>query len=184
MAEIDFSSLNNLNKGRQQSPPLEGIFTAAEAPLPLQTGTGEAKLQKEATNTGHDLERARQVYIEYQNNIRAAGTLQSEILKGAAGGADLCTLLLSAAECISRMVGDGGVFSKSLRNRLEERALRTLEPLPLAARARGTAERLERLKAAAERAESPAEASLIHCAIKEHEGELKALQALIECGRG
>ena len=79
------------------------------------------------------------------------------------------------------MTGDGGVFRKSLNRILEERALRTLEPLPLTDRERATAARLERLKAAAERAESPAEACLIQQAIQEHEGELKALKALKEC---
>ena len=174
---IDFSNLDQLNRGQSKAEPT-GVYKAPDA---HQNEQGAPKLQKEINQTATEREQARQAYMAYQDNIRAAGSLQSEILKGAASGADLCFLLLSAADCISRMTGDGGVFRKSLNRILEERALRTLEPLPLTDRERATAARLERLKAAAERAESPAEARLIQQAIQEHEGELKALKALKEC---
>lgn len=178
MAEIDFTSLNNLAKKK----PAAEIFTPPAPPIESKPPEPRpaAKLQAEASSAGHALERARQVYKEYQANIMAAGTLQSEILKGAASGTDVCALLLTAAECIGRMTGDNGAFVKSLRNRLDERALRTLEPLPLAARMRATEERLEHLREAEQRAGTPEEARGIQLAIREHEGEIKAMEKMLE----
>lgn len=43
---------------------------------------------------------------EYQENIRRAGNLRADILKGLKTGQDPLRLLLQAAECISAMTGD------------------------------------------------------------------------------
>jgi len=60
------------------------------------------------------------VYREYQKNIRKAGMLRADIVKGVAAGDDALVLLLMACECIGYMTGDSA-FSSIMRKRLKER---------------------------------------------------------------
>lgn len=48
----------------------------------------------------------KEVYAEYQENIRKAGMIRAEILKGAKAGEPAEVLLLKAVECIGYMTGD------------------------------------------------------------------------------
>ena len=45
-------------------------------------------------------------YAQYQENIRQAGHLRAEILKGLDSGTEADKLLLLAMECIGRMTGE------------------------------------------------------------------------------
>ena len=188
--QLDFTKMDKIGQEARLKQAAEEFSEKSGPPEPFcppfsasahapELGADERILQRKADRAEEERERARQVYREYQANIMASGTLQSEILKGAANGADICSLLLTAAECISKMTGDGGVFAKSLKNRLHERGLRTLEPLPLADRKKDAETRLERLRAAQQRAQDKREAEFIGEAIREHEAELRALNAML-----
>lgn len=188
--QIDFTKMDNMGQEARLKQAVEEFSEKGNPPAPFSPpfsapaqppdlGADVRLLQRKADRAEEERERARQVYREYQANIMASGTLRSEVLKGAANGTDLCSLLLTAAECISRMTGDGGVFAKSLKNRLHERGLRTLEPLPLADRKKDAETRLERLREAQKRAQDKREAEFIGDAIREHEAELRALGAML-----
>lgn len=72
---------------------------------------GLGKLQTAAERRRVDLQRYREAYKEYQDNIRRAKTLREEITLGARAGTDPATLLLQAVECIAAMTGDNYYFT-------------------------------------------------------------------------
>ena len=56
---------------------------------------------------------AQQMYATYQQNIKRAGTLREDIVKGIQSGEDPVALLLKAVECISLMTGDTVIYAQS-----------------------------------------------------------------------
>lgn len=68
-----------------------------------------------------DREKAANVYREYQNNIRLAGSLKTEIIKGSKAGDPLEDLLLKAVKCISVMTADD-LFYRLIERDLKARA--------------------------------------------------------------
>ena len=55
----------------------------------------------------------RQMYATYQQNIKRAGTLRGDIVKGIQSGENPLELLLKAVECISLMTGDTVIYAQS-----------------------------------------------------------------------
>lgn len=60
-----------------------------------------------------DRDSYRQMYATYQQNIKRAGTLRSELTLGIQRGEDPLALLLKAVECISLMTGDTVIYAQS-----------------------------------------------------------------------
>ena len=112
--ELDFTALNNipLQRARRDfSEPLERS-TALEQYDSRNVATH--KLDREKA----DRENSRQMYAAYQTNIKRAGTLRSDILKGLKSGEDLAAILLKALECISLMTGDIMLFEQGKKDLL------------------------------------------------------------------
>lgn len=89
-------------------------FTALDN-IPLQT----AKRDFEETHS-HRLDKAqreraelREIYKAQQENIKKAGSLRADILKGMKRGEEPIALLLKAMECISCMTGDTAIYAQS-----------------------------------------------------------------------
>lgn len=75
------------------------------------TPEGLEKLQTAAERRKQDLQRYREAYKEYQDNIKRAGMLREEITLGARAGTNPATLLLQAVECIAAMTGEAYYFT-------------------------------------------------------------------------
>lgn len=112
--EIDFSKLDAISK------PTEAVIrdnlhtTNIETAEKVKDATGGTldPLKSIGVKYRHinrekeDLERARQIYREYNDNRRKAGTLKGEINKAINAGEDITEILLKALECISLMTGE------------------------------------------------------------------------------
>ena len=70
-----------------------------------------SKLQRQADNHAADQERAAAAYKQYQDNIKAAGQLTTDIIKGLNTGQDIHDLFLMAVRAISCMTSDNYIYS-------------------------------------------------------------------------
>ena len=70
-----------------------------------------SKLQRQADNNAADQERAAAAYKQYQDNIRAAGQLTTDIIKGLNTGQDIHDLFLMAVKAISCMTSDNYLYN-------------------------------------------------------------------------
>ena len=115
--ELDFTALNNIplqRAGKGFTEPLEytegNLAIQTKKPATEQQGSlnGEAvtgalhRLQIEKRERNN----ARKVYAVYQQNMKRAGTLRSDITKDLMAGKDPLAILLKAVECIGLMTGD------------------------------------------------------------------------------
>jgi hypothetical protein len=181
--ELDFTGLDNIGCMGQQSGPLGGGQTkrqpdgksAAEG-LPEATG-GATGLQWEADRRKQEIERNLEVYGTYQNNIKASGQLQAEILKGTRNGESVYSLFLKAAKAISLMTSNSTFYSQLEADITAIYGAGLLEAIPLEMELTGLQERLQRLREAETR--EPQKAN-IQAAIKAHEQRAEQLQTLIQ----
>lgn len=102
-----------------------GEFVQAEPQKALETKPGREneELNSPGTtlateNLQESFKRAAAVYKKYQDNIRKAQTMKSEILIGAKNGDDLKDLLLKAAVCIGCLTGDSKVYAENMKQYL------------------------------------------------------------------
>lgn len=190
--ELDFTALNNI--GLQQAiqdftdgtaalaieMPVE-IETAPEKPAEAPQGANiskvaETRLQRQQ----EELERAREVYRKYQQNIKRSETLQIDILKGVRAGQDIYSLFLQAAEAIALMTSNTVFYSQI------EKDIRAIHgealgaAFPLEKEAQEVQRRLDRLKKAAGEEIPPDDKRRIEAAIAAHKGRLSYLQAKLE----
>lgn len=180
---LDFTALDNITPYRAQED--------RTAPLESETGNLAIKLIKPATgqNTApqthsHQLDkekqeraRLREAYSAYQQNIKRAGSLRGDLLKGIRLGEDPVALLLKAVECISLMTGDTAIYTQSQKDILAIYGYGLGEVAPLHIELQEAKARLERLQ----RAEAPPEsAQRIQRAIKAHGELVKTLERKIE----
>ena len=121
--DLDFSKLFSIGrqgpqKGRTEPFIPKGVNFPIETEKPQGAPQGRAviKLQREQ----EDLRKAEEMYTTYQQNIKRAGTLRSEILKGLRAGEDPRAILLKAVECISLMTGDTVIYSQSKKDLIEK----------------------------------------------------------------
>lgn len=111
MAKIDLSDLRLFHQEEARK----------EAPKdfePMEERPTLHRLQREADHAKHKATESERIYKEYQENIKASESLQSDILKGI-GMYPIETLFLTACKCIGRMIGDSGVFYMTAKNNLE-----------------------------------------------------------------
>lgn len=85
---------------------IERIEEQPAAPLPENN-----ILQRQADQNAADQERAAAAYKHYQDNIRAAGQLTTDIIKGLNTGQDIHDLFLMAVKAISCMTSDNYLYN-------------------------------------------------------------------------
>ena len=131
---LDFTALNSIplrgakkESGRtlpakQELSRIKGITVEIEGSLARETedptpaaGRAFYLLDRER----QERENTRQMYASYQQNIKRAGTLRSDITKGIQAGEDPAILLLKAVECISLMTGDTAIYAQGKEDLLE-----------------------------------------------------------------
>lgn len=128
--EYDFTALKVLTTPRQTPPDARTATKPAEARESLTTAEItpiEHILQRDRA----DIERARAVYKEYQQNIKAAGTLRNDIVKGIQRGEDQTALLLKAIKVISLMTGDPALLKQAEGDALTIYGYSMEQPEPL-----------------------------------------------------
>lgn len=127
-----------------------------------------------------ELDRAREVYKSYQNNIRAAGNLRADILKGLRAGEAAEDLLLKACKTISLMTGDT-VFNKQAEQDLIAIYGEGLgAEKPLEYKLNQVQKRLKNMQQAIERGLEPDDKRRVKAAIAAHEAEVKRIQSLLD----
>ena len=190
--ELDFSGLDNLTGISPQedfSPPLEGEAgqntRGAEKPATGENRPPEGVTNKRAETRlkqhGEDLRKAREVYAVYGDNIRRAGSLRADILKGMGNGEDPIALLLKAAECIGRLTGDGVFYEQAQKTATAVYGWGLGKPYPLQIKRREAEERLKRLEKAIGRADiPPADKTRLQGAIDAHRKHIDELDRAIK----
>ena len=156
---------------------LKGLTGANTEPQKQVDGVALINLTRQQQDHNKTLE----VYGEYQTNIKRAGELRADILKGVKAGVPVHTLLLKAVECISNMTGD------KLFYRLIEKDLKAiygeafLDDIPLEWELAEVEERLEKMKEALARETNSLDSKQrIETAIREHEAQVTTLKGLLE----
>ena len=198
--QLDFTGLNNIAQKIAIKDFEEDPVEATESPIEeerveisldaLKGLTGvNTEPQKQVdgvalislTRQQQDHNKTLEVYGEYQTNIKRAGELRADILKGVKAGVPVHTLLLKAVECISNMTGD------KLFYRLIEKDLKAiygeafLDDIPLEWELAEVEERLEKMKEALARETTSLDSKQrIETAIREHEAQVTTLKGLLE----
>lgn len=149
---LDLTVLDNI--------PLQTAQKDFTEPLEHEAGNLAIKLEKPATGQArgthtHQLDKAkrereklREAYSTYQQNIKRAGSLRAEVLKGMKRGEDPARLLLTAVECISLMTGDTAIYTQAQKDLLDVYGWGLGEPAPLQEELKQAQERLKRLEVA------------------------------------
>lgn len=127
-----------------------------------------------------ELDRAREVYKEHQNSIKAAGQLRADILKGLQAGEAAEGLLLKACKIISLMTGDKLFYPQSEADLLAIYGEGIGAEQPLRYKLEQVQERLNNMQQALTRELEPDDRRRIERAIKAHKEEANRLQSLIE----
>lgn len=199
--ELDFSKLDKLSfldfvEVEEKEPskmPSETILEQEEYKAPLidknalqgqlDSLQGIPILQRKADANEAEKERAREVYREYQNNIKLSSQLQTEILKGVKQGEDIYSLFLKAVQAISLMTSNKVFYSQTQNDLRAIYGAGLLEPKLLEMELEEVQERLERLREARKRNTEPADSlKRIDNAIKAHEKRITILKDMIDKG--
>lgn len=135
-------------------------------------------LQRQADDNARALERAREIYKEYQAAKLAAGGLVSEILRGMDTGESLAALFLKACNALGKVTGDTVLFDVARAKLLDIYGRGLLEPEPLNVEIDRITERLDLLTAAQEREQGTDAEKNISRAIQRHREERERLERL------
>lgn len=155
---------------------LSQFMAITEAPRKQEQAAGLAIFYQREQQ---ELDRAREVYKSYQNNIRAAGNLRADILKGLRAGEAAEGLLLKACKTISLMTGDT-VFNKQAEQDLIAIYGEGLgAEKPLEYKLNQVQKRLKNMQQAIERGLEPDDKRRVKAAIAAHEAEVKRIQSLL-----
>lgn len=193
--ELDFSKLNKLGlldfEDIEEAPETapEATETEPEGEVPtldfkaLETATTAPEGQELAfiklTREQEDRARLQEAYRDYQSNIKNAGELRSQILKGARAGEAPIALLLKACQCISSMTGER-LFSEQVEQDLIAVYGEVfLEPVPLEWELDGVKDRLDRLQQALQRETKTEDRQRIQKAIEAHSKKAVELEELL-----
>ena len=118
--KLDFSGLMNTKNNDVQADLRKDkeaayINTNEKQEKPLERQTGAKKLINAYQAEEADSRRAAAVYKTYQDNIKRAGTLRTEIIKGVQRGESKTSLFLKAVEVIGLMTNDN-VFVQQVKD--------------------------------------------------------------------
>lgn len=182
--ELDFTGLDKIAS--------EPAKTKISAPLDSKGDNYTPDPQKPATEPyksfhSHILDREklerenmRKAYHTYQENIRRAGSLRSEILKSMKRGEDPLNILLTAVECISLMTGDSVMYDQCKKDATAIYGWGLGRIAPLQEDLQKTRYRLERLEHALTLKGADHEAGMrIQRAIREHKELIRNLEEAI-----
>lgn len=191
--ELDFSGLNSIAQKSAQkdfSEPfsLKGVNFPVETGKPPEApqeapegqaveGLAQIRLQREQ----EDHKKAVEMYGTYQTNIKRAGQLRTDIMKGVKAGDAPQALLLKAVECIALMTGD-----RLFHEQVEEDMKAIwgegfLDPIPLEWALRGVEDRIESMKRACKEEGLGADSKArIERALQAHYQKRDRLKALLE----
>lgn len=156
--EKSLERLTAANTGQEQAPQLTRLYTAEQA----------------------DHIRSLNMYKDYQNNIKAAGQLRAELLKGTRAAEDSISLLLKATKCISLMTGDKLFYEQIEKDIISIYGLGLGEPAAVNKELEAVEARLDKLKTAVLREEQAESKARITAAIKSHEKRKAYLQGLLK----
>ena len=153
---------DNASELKEQEPPSEELRQLENA---LKTKLFEAQ-------------RTEDIFREYQENSLKASQGMKEILQGAEYGVSLYNLFFKALEVIESMTNDGGVFTESVKRKMQnsEHKENFAEELNRAEHEM-VSTRLERLKTALQGA-SGDDRLRIENSIREHERKIAELKRL------
>lgn len=114
---FDFSVLDNIGKDSPQKPLQDDTATfkakKGEYTTPPEKTPETSVITNLMKRDRAEVARAKAVYSEYQQNIRNAGDLRTDIIKGIQRAEDPAGLLLKAMECISLMTGDKVIYTQA-----------------------------------------------------------------------
>lgn len=183
---IDFTGLEKLkapesaqNVPEQPQPPKAYNNPTREQNAAQGRTEGECvTLQRQADDNARALERAREIYKEYQAAKLAAGGLVSEILRGMDTGESLAALFLKACNALGKVTGDTVLFDVARAKLLDIYGRGLLEPEPLNVEIDRITERLDLLTAAQEREQGTDAEKNISRAIQRHREERERLERL------
>lgn len=165
--EISIEDLKRLT-AKNRSPQREQTQQTEE------TAFISLKRQQEEHN------RLRKAYSDYQENIKKAGSIRSEILKGVRTGEDIHTLFLKAVKCISCMTGEK-LFYEQIESDLKAIHGETLlHKKPLEWELSELDARLEKLLTASSKETDTDSLQRINTAIRMHREKRETLKKKIE----
>jgi len=195
---LDFSGLDSIatrNPQNDHTEPLrgEGVQTTTEAteteigaiPEPERAymeapdEVAIARLQREQ----EDHEKIKRMYGEYQTNIRRAGQLRSDIIRGVRAGEDPIEILLKAVECISIMTGDKQYYTQTRQDVKAIWGEGFLDRVPLEWELSEIQGRLKNMLDALDRTGDTATRRRIQGAIEAHRKREKEINGLIEISK-
>lgn len=122
---------------------------------------------------------SRNIYKEYQNNIKKAEQLRIELLKGIKVADDSLKLLLKACKCISLMTGDNLFFEQVENNIVNIYGIGLKEPEPIKTELEKVRKRLQKLREVEQKEKQEETRACIAFAIKSHEKREIYLQDLL-----
>lgn len=160
----------------EEEKPVEGKETAQNGTAPFIPAL---TLLRQAEQEANERERSLEICRRYQDNIRVAGGLRTDILKGVRAGEDIHTLFLKAVKAISLMTSD------TLFNDQIEADIKAIYGYGLGAKAplqielEEVRKRLQKLTEAAQREKEHDSQQRIQAAIKRHKSRITELEELI-----
>lgn len=137
------------------------------------------QLQRQADQSADDQERAAAAYKHYQDNIRAAGQLTTDIIKGLNTGQDIHDLFLMAVKAICCMTSDNYLYNHA------EETIKTIygvalgQQKPLELELAAVEKRLYNLEEAILWVDQPDEKQRIENAIKWHKQRQEEIEKKI-----
>jgi len=166
--------------------PLEDKAPAEVPPSPSQGSDSPTQFQdtapcifplvKRREEELQEVERARDVYGRYQQNIKAVGTMRAEILQGVRAGKPIEPLFLKACKMISSMTAEP-LFAEQVEHDLVtiygkgQGAAAVLQ-----AEAEQVQDRLDRMLQALESVTEPGDRKRLEAAIEAHRNRLQELR--------
>lgn len=185
--ELDFSILDALKTGSQNAPertkpePVGKSATDEEKRSEGLSGASEGVSLVRLERDKEERARLLETYQLLQDNIKASGTLRTEILKGARAGESIATLFLSAVKCISLMTGDTVFYSQIEADVKAIYGEGLLEPEPLQIQIQEVEERLGKLQHSLTRAGITSfERQRIENAVQAHQKKKEELLGLLK----
>jgi hypothetical protein len=188
--KIDFAPLFNIGSNAIASKtPTEATKENSPYKHPIKNKSGTegqinrnkaiTELQKELNNRNKDIERAKQVYEVYQENIKKSEKLRTEILKGVRAGQDIIPLFLKAVETISLMASDVAFYNQIKDDIKEIYGEIFLQKEPLQIELQETEQRLEKLQEAQKRERSGTVNQKLNNAIRQHRERIEQIKAIL-----
>lgn len=176
------TSNKNATQGKYKQTRASGtnLYKIERIEQPPEEQQAVNRLQRQADQNAANQERAAAAYRHYQDNIRAAGQLTTDIIKGLNTGQDIHDLFLMAVKAISCMTSDNYLYSHA------EETIKTIYGValgqykPLQMELAAVEKRLYNLEEAILWADAPDEKRRIENAIKWHRQRQSEIKKKLE----